>query len=90
MATEEYTQYAFNHPFYPGESCEDIYNMNPESQDKSEYYWIINNLTKVYCGMNYRILLGYYQDISILSGCYRINKTQWNYRHDSIIFLFYW
>ena len=34
MATEEYTQYTINHPFYPGESCEDIYNMNPESQDK--------------------------------------------------------
>ena len=27
--------YQFKSPFYPSSSCEDIYNKNPESQDKS-------------------------------------------------------
>ena len=37
-------------PFLPGESCEGIYNKNPESQAKPGYYWI---LSREYCGMTY-------------------------------------
>ena len=43
----------FKSPFYPGGSCEDICNKNPESQDKSGYYWIFDGPRYVYCGMNY-------------------------------------
>ena len=37
VADDQCTQYQFTAPFYPGSSCEDIYNMNPESRDKSGY-----------------------------------------------------
>ena len=53
VADDQCTQYQFKAPFYPGNSCEDIYNMNPESRDKSGYYWILNGPSYVYCGMNY-------------------------------------
>jgi len=84
MATEEYTQYTFNHPFYPGESCEDIYNMNPESLDKSGYYWILNGPRKAYCGMTYTGSSCedmYYNnpETADKSGYYRINNTQWTF-----------
>ena len=36
----------------PGESCEDIYNKNPQSHDTSGYYWILAGPRIVYCGMN--------------------------------------
>jgi len=52
VATEECAQYKFNHPFYPGESCD---SMNPESHDRSGYYWIINNLTELYCLQDYLV-----------------------------------
>ena len=42
MATDhEQCSYQFKSPFYPGESCEDIYNMNPESHDRPGYYRIL-------------------------------------------------
>ena len=53
VADDQCTQYQFTAPFYPGSSCEDIYNMNPESHDKSGYYWILDGPRYVYCGMNY-------------------------------------
>ena len=31
MATEHCEKYHFQPPFFPGESCEEIYNMNPDS-----------------------------------------------------------
>ena len=31
IATDQCTEYQFKSPFYPGVSCEDIYNKNPES-----------------------------------------------------------
>ena len=37
VADDQCTHYQFKSPFYPGSSCEDIYNKNPESQDKSGY-----------------------------------------------------
>ena len=82
MATEQCTQYTFNHPFYPGESCEDIYNMNPESQDMSGYYWITDGLTQVYCGMAYtgsscEDIYSNNPETGDKSGYYRINDDQW-------------
>ena len=53
MATDQCGEYRFKSPFYPGESCEDIYTKNPESRERSGYYWITDGPTKVYCGMNY-------------------------------------
>ena len=38
---------------FPGVSCEDIYNKNPESHHRSGYYWITDGPNRVYCGMNY-------------------------------------
>ena len=30
IATDQCTEYQFKSPFFPGVSCEDIYNKNPE------------------------------------------------------------
>ena len=86
MATDQCTQYTFNHPFYPGESCEYIYNMNPESRDISGYYWITDGPTQVYCGMTYTesscedicnniIMLKFVT----IQDTIHINDTQWTY-----------
>ena len=82
VADDQCTQYQFKTPFYPGSSCEDIYNMNPESRDKSGYYWILDGPSYVYCGMNYTGLSC--EDIYInnpetggKNGYYLINNTQW-------------
>ena len=83
MATDQCEDYHFQSPFHPGDSCEDIYNMNPQSQDKSGYYWILDGPTKVYCGMNYTG--SSCEDIynnpetGDKSGYYRINDNQWTY-----------
>ena len=53
VADDQCTLYQFKSPFYPGSSCEDIYNKNPESQDKSGYYWILDGPRNVYCGISY-------------------------------------
>ena len=53
MASEQCSNYQFKSPFYPGESCEDIYNMNPESRNIPAYYIITNGPSRVYCGMTY-------------------------------------
>ena len=37
--------------FLLGESCESIYNNNPESHEWSGHYWITSS--REYCGMNY-------------------------------------
>ena len=41
----------FSHPFYPGESCKEIYDWNPQTHNRSGYYWLINPLRRVYCDM---------------------------------------
>ena len=33
MATDQCEEYQFQSPFFPGQSCEDIYNKNTESRD---------------------------------------------------------
>ena len=35
IATDQCTEYQFKSPFYPGISCKDIYNKNPESREWS-------------------------------------------------------
>ena len=68
--------------FLPGESCESIYNNNPESNEWSGYYWITSS--REYCGMNYTG--SSCEDIYInnpetrdKSGYYRVNDNQWTY-----------
>ena len=53
IATDQCTRYHFKSSFHPGQSCEDIYNKNAESHERSGYYWITDGPSKVYCGMNY-------------------------------------
>ena len=72
--------------FIPGESCEDIYNKNPESHHCSGYYWIVK---RVFCGMTYTgsscdYIYNKYPEIyksnpKEKSGYYRLNNNQWTY-----------
>ena len=84
IATDQCTEYQFQSPFFPGVSCEDIYNKNPESHDKPGYYWILDGPSRVYCGMNYtgsscEDIYNDYPKTSNRSGYYRINDSQWIY-----------
>jgi len=84
MATEQCSEYQFKSPFYPGESCEDIYNKNPESHKWSGYYWITNGLKRVYCGMTYtgsscEDIYNNNPETRDKSGYYRININQWTF-----------
>ena len=81
---QQCNEYQFDTPFFPGNSCEDIYNKNPQSRDKSGYYWILDGPSRVYCGMNYTG--SSCEDVYInnvgsrdKSGYYRINNTEWVY-----------
>ena len=84
MATDQCNKYRFKSPFYPGQSCEDIYNKNPESHDISGYYWITDGPTRVYCGMTYtgsscEDIYNNNPETGDKSGYYRINDNQWTY-----------
>ena len=84
MATDQCEEYEFQSPFYPGRSCKVIYNMNPESNDRSGYYWITDGPSKVFCGMTYTGSSCddiYYNNPEIRdkSGYYRINDNNWTY-----------
>jgi len=51
-ATEQCDTYQFSQtPFYPGESCKEIYDWNPQTHNRSGYYWLINPPCHVYCDM---------------------------------------
>ena len=86
IATDQCTEYQFKSPFYPGVSCEDIYNKNPESHQCSGYYWIVK---RVFCGMTYtgsscEHIYNKYPEIyktnpKEKSGYYRLNNKQWTY-----------
>ena len=84
VTSDQCNEYEFQPPFYPGSSCEDIYNKNPQSQVRSGYYFITDGPSRVYCGMTY---IGpsceniYYENPETRdkSGYYRINDTQWMY-----------
>ena len=84
IATDQCTEYRFKSPFFPGVSCEDIYNKNPESHDRSGYYWITDGPSRVYCGMNYaesscEDIYNNNPETIDKSGYYRINDNQWTY-----------
>ena len=84
IATDQCTEYQFKTPFYPGVSCEDIYNRNPQSHDKAGYYWVLDGPSRVYCGMNYtgsscEDIYNNYPEIHDKSGYYHINDNQWTY-----------
>ena len=81
IATDQCTEYP---PF--GESCEDIYNKNPDSHQCSGYYWIVK---RVFYGMTYtgsscHYIYNKYPEIyknnpKEKSGYYRLNNNQWTY-----------
>jgi len=77
---DQCTDFQFKSPFLPGESCEGIYNKNPESHTKSGYYWI---LSREYCGMTYtgsscEDIYNNNPETGDKSGYYRIND-KWTY-----------
>ena len=83
-ATDQCTKYQFKSPFFPGKSCEDIYNKNPESHNWSGYYWITDGPHRVYCGMTYTgsscsNIYNDYPEVRNKSGYYCINESQWVY-----------
>ena len=76
-------EYQFD-SFIPGYSCEDIYNKNSQSRDMSGYYWIIDGLRRVYCGMNYtgsscEDIFNNHRGSRDKSGYYRIDNNEWVY-----------
>ena len=86
VADDQCTQYQFTAPYYPGSSCEDIHNMNPESRDKSGYYWIFNDdgPSDIYCGMNYtgiscEDIYNNNPETGGKNGYYLVNNTQWTF-----------
>ena len=84
IATDQCTEYQFKSPFFPGVSCEDIYNKNPESHNWPGYYWILDGPSDVYCGMNYtgsscEDIHNNNLEVRDNSGYYRINGNQWTY-----------
>ena len=86
--TEQCIEHWFKSSFFPGVSCEDIYNKNPESHQCSGYYWIVKN-SKVFCGMTYtgsscEHIYNKYPEIyknnsKEKSGYYRLNNKHWTY-----------
>ena len=84
IAADQCTEYQFKSPFFPGVSCEDIYNKNPESHDRPGYYWILDGPSRVYCGMNYtgsscEDIYNSNPETDDKSGYYRISESQWTY-----------
>ena len=84
IANDQCTEYQFKSPFFPGLSCEDIYNKNPESHNWSGYYWITDGPSRVYCGMTYtgsscEDIYNNNPETVNKSGYYHINETQWTY-----------
>ena len=84
VADDQCFSYEFETPFFPGLSCEDIYNKNPQSRDKSGYYWITDGPSNVYCGMNYTGLSCEHiysnnRETGNKNGYYPINNNQWTF-----------
>ena len=82
--TEECSVFRFKSPFYPGESCEDIYSKNLESHEWSGYYWITDGPSRVFCGMTYagsscEDIYNNNPETGDKSGYYRINNNQWTH-----------
>ena len=84
MATDQCSVYHFKSPFFTGESCENIYNKNPESHEWSGYYWITGGLRQVYCGMTYsgsscEDIFSNNPETGEKSGYYHINNSTWTF-----------
>ena len=84
IATDQCTEYQLETPFFPGVSCEDIYNKNPKIRDEPGYYWILDGPSSVYCGMNYtgsscEDIYNNNIEIQYKSGYYLISSNQWTY-----------
>jgi len=91
---QQCSEYQFDTPFFPGSSCEDIYNKNPQSRNMPGYYWILDGPSRVYCGMNYTGSSCediYSNNIAIRnkSGYYRINSNEWVYCNMTAIALIF-
>ena len=90
IATDQCTVYQFKSPFFPGVSCEDIYNKNPESHEWSGYYWITDGPSRVYCGMTYpgsscENIYNNNVQTGDKPGYYHINNNQWTYCDMTVI-----
>ena len=84
VADDQCVTYQFKPPFYPGISCKDIYNKNPQAHDISGYYWITDGPSNVYCGMNYTGLSCEHiynnnRETGNKNGYYPINNNQWTF-----------
>ncbi|XP_065888070.1 uncharacterized protein [Dysidea avara] len=55
---EQCDTYEFSLPFFLGNSCKEIYDWNPQTHNRSGYYWLINPLREVYCDMEQRVVCG--------------------------------
>ena len=53
-ATEQCNVYQFDHPFYSGDSCKETYDWNPQTHNRSGYYWLMDPLRHEYCDMEQR------------------------------------
>ena len=89
-AADQCSEYQFKSPFFPGKSCEDIYNKNPESHNWSGYYWITDGPSRIYCGMTYNgssceDIYNNNPETSDKSGYYRTNDSQWTYCNMTVI-----
>ena len=83
IATDQCTEYQFKSL---GESCEDIYNKYPKSQNCPGFYWIAN---KVFCGMSFtgsscEHIFNKYPEIYRSNprdklGYYHLNNKKWTY-----------
>jgi len=58
IATKECDSYQLNSLFIPGESCREIYEWNPQTHNRSAYYWLLNPPRHVYCDMEQRVECG--------------------------------
>ena len=90
VADDQCTHYQFKSPFYPGSSCEDIYNKNPESRKISGYYWITDGPRNVYCGMSYTGLscediYNNNPETDNKNGYYPINNNMWTFCNMTLI-----
>ena len=84
LANDQCISYEFESPFFTGTSCEDIHNKNPQTHNKSGYYWITDGLRNVYCGMNYTGLscediYSNNPETGNKDGYYPINNNQWTF-----------
>lgn len=82
--TDQCSEYQFSSPFFPGRPCEDVFKKNPESHQRSGYYWITDGPTRVYCGMTYTGLscediYNNHPATRDKPGFYRINVNTWTF-----------